>query len=100
MRKKEEDILIEHVRNKLDAFIQKGVELYEGFDVTQRNKLIKKVLGEILNDAIDKIRKEYNEDELIMIEKNLKEFTSKYYERKMKQINRKEAGSHGGRTQR
>ena len=90
MNENNEDKSIENLWDKLDALIQKGIELSENLDVADRNDLIKRVINESIIESIANINKSEEENltkkELSEREEKIRRFIEQYYDEKINKI--------------
>ena len=85
MNKKEENKILKDLKEKLDAFMKEGIELSNGLDVAERNRMIKKVLDKNFNTAVKNIKKSGEALDKNK-EKEIKEFIEDYYEQKIREM--------------
>lgn len=93
MTRNSEKELMENLKIALDAFIQKGRELGEGLDTNERNVLIKKVINECLDKALDRIARgesvELTEKEVSEKERRIRNFAEDYCGKKITELDNK-----------
>lgn len=81
-----DDELIVYLKEKLDALIEEGNKLTKGLSVDEQYSLIKRVIFEGIETALQNIKKDgeskFTEEELIERKKELEQFIREYYEKK------------------
>ena len=79
---------IKSLKEKLDALINKGIELSKDLDVNQRNKIIKKVIDESIDQALKNIEHDdedkITQGELTERKKEIRIFIEEYFKKRIK----------------
>ena len=92
MMKEGEDKLISNLKEKMDSLIQKGIELSKGLSAKEQNSILKKVIDESVDKAIENLMKsgeqKYTKEELLERKEKIRLFIEKYYEERINVIQR------------
>ena len=90
MKNKSGDKLLSELENKLDVFIEKGLHLSKDLTLDDREKVMMKVINELIETAMMNVREEnISEEKLIERRKQIVEIIKKHYERKIKEYKKK-----------
>lgn len=77
---------ISNLKDKLDALIEKGLKLSKNLSVDEQYNLIKRVISEGIDKALQNIvedgKDKFSEKELIEIKKELVQFVQEYSDKK------------------
>lgn len=82
-----ESEVIKNLKDKLDALFNKAVELSEDLNENQRNKVIKKVIDDSIDKALENIEKDdadtLTQEELAEREIEIRTFIERYFKRRL-----------------